>query len=40
MVRLKKKVFISGQEGMVGSAVFNLLKKIRNIMFYHVEGKI
>ena len=27
MAKSKKKVFISGQEGMVGSAVFNLLKQ-------------
>ena len=24
---VKQKIFISGQEGMVGSAVYNLLKK-------------
>ena len=33
MVRLKKKVFISGQEGMVGSAFLKLLKKNKK---YHV----
>ena len=33
MVKSNKKVFISGQEGMVGSAIFNLLKQNKK---YHV----
>ena len=27
MIKDRDRVFISGQEGMVGSAIFNLLKK-------------
>ena len=27
---MKKKIFIAGQEGMVGSAVYNSLKKVKS----------
>ena len=36
---MKKKVYISGQEGMVGSAVFNLLKKNKKYIILSCKRK-
>ena len=37
---MKKKVLIAGQEGMVGGATYNLLKKKKNLELLIVKEKI